>query len=117
MFTAAVIGALVVMSVILTASVLFPGITSGQILAVMAAGAGMGILVGLYVLVKARGNAGQLTVPIEWQKRETWRMPALNRLARPVLSTRRKLGLATLRGYLVIAFALVVVKVVEVAVK
>jgi Mn2+/Fe2+ NRAMP family transporter len=115
-FTAAVIGALVVMSVILTASVLFPAITSGQILAVMAVGAGLGVSVGLYVLINARRNR-QLTVPIEWQKRDTWRMPALNRLARPVMSTQRKLGLAVLRGYLVIAFALVVVKVVEVAVK
>jgi branched-subunit amino acid transport protein len=115
-FTASVIGALVVMSVILTASVLFPQVTSEQILAVMVGGAAVDVLVGLYLLVRARRTA-PLTVPVEWQKRETWRMPALNRLARPVMSTQRKVGLATLRGYLLIAFALVVVKVVEVAVK
>jgi NRAMP (natural resistance-associated macrophage protein)-like metal ion transporter len=119
-FTAAVIGALVVMSVILTASVLFPQVTSGQIVAVMAVGTVIGLLVGLYLLIRGRRAAAlkaRLTVPIEWQKRETWRMPALNRLARPVMSTQRKVGLATLRGYLVVAFALVVVKVIEVAVK
>ena len=33
------------------------------------------------------------------------------------LEAPRKLGLATLRGYLLIAFALVVVKIVEVAVR
>jgi hypothetical protein len=115
-FTGAVIGALVVLSVILTASVLFPHVTSAQILTVMAVGAGLGILIGLYVVVRAR-KSGELTVPITWQKRQTWRMPALNRLARPVMSTQRKAGLAILRGYLVIAFALVVVKVLEVALK
>ena len=114
------IGALVVMSVVLTASVLFPQVTGGQIVAVMAGGTVIGLLVGLYLLIRGRRAAAltaQLTVPIEWQKRETWRMPALNRLARPVMSTQRKVGLATLRGYLVVAFALVVVKVIEVAVK
>jgi Natural resistance-associated macrophage protein len=120
-FTASVIGALVVMSVILTASVLFPRVTSGQLVAVMVGGAAIGILVGVYLLVRyflVRGRrTAPLTVPVEWQRRETWRMPALNRLARPVMSAQRKVGLATLRGYLLIAFALVVVKVVEVAVK
>ena len=119
-FTGAVIGALVVMSVILTASVLFPQVTSGQIVAVMLGGTVIGILAGLYLLIRSRRTAalaGELTVPVEWQKKETWRMPALNRLARPVMSTQRKVGLATLRGYLVVAFALVVVKVIEVAVK
>ncbi len=115
-FTATVIGVLVVMSVILTASVLFPAITSGQILAVMGVGAGVGIVVGLYFVVRQRQTEA-LTVPVEWQKRETWRMPALNRLARPVMSAQRKVGLTTLRAYLLVAFALVVVKVVEVAVK
>jgi Mn2+/Fe2+ NRAMP family transporter len=115
-FTATVIGVLVVMSVILTASVLFPAITSGQILAVLAVSAGVGIVVALYFLIR-HCQTEALTVPVAWQKRETWRMPALNRLARPVMSAQRKVGLATLRGYLLVAFALVVVKVVEVAVK
>ena len=115
-FTASVIGALIVLSVILTASVLFPGISSGQILTVIVGGAAVGLLVGLYFFIKSRRTVA-LTVPVEWQKRGTWRMPALNRLARPVMSAQRKVGLATLRAYLLIAFALVVVKVVEVAVK
>jgi len=115
-FTASVICILVVMSVILTASVLFPNITSSQIMAVMLGGLALGGASGLYLASRSR-RAAELTVPVEWQKRDTWRMPALNRLARPVMSAQRKLGLATLRGYLVVAFALVVVKVVEVALK
>jgi hypothetical protein len=76
----------------------------------------VGALVALYFAIRRRQTEA-LTVPVEWQKRETWRMPALNRLARPVMSAQRKVGLATLRVYLLVAFALVVVKVVEVAVK
>jgi hypothetical protein len=83
---------------------------------VIVGGAAIGLLVGLYIFVQSRRTVA-LTVPVEWQKRGTWRMPALNRLARPVMSAQRKVGLATLRAYLLIAFALVVVKVVEVAVK
>jgi hypothetical protein len=43
-------------------------------------------------------------------------MPALHLLAKPVMSTQRKIGLMTLRGYLIVAFALVVVKIVQVAI-
>jgi len=45
--------------------------------------------------------------------RATWRTPALATLERPVMSPLRRLGLLTLRGYLLIAVALVVVKLVE----
>jgi Mn2+/Fe2+ NRAMP family transporter len=47
--------------------------------------------------------------------RATWRTPALGTLQRPVMSPLRKAGLLTLRGYLIVAAALVVVKIVEAA--
>jgi hypothetical protein len=56
-------------------------------------------------------------VPVDWESRDTWRMPALRLLAKPTISAQRKLGRITLRGYLLVAFTLVVVKVVEVTVK
>jgi hypothetical protein len=43
----------------------------------------------------------------------SWRTPALHTLERPVLSPLRRAGLLTLRGYLLVAVALVVVKVVQ----
>jgi NRAMP (natural resistance-associated macrophage protein)-like metal ion transporter len=113
-----VIWVLVVLSVILTASVLFPGITGSQIVAVLGSGCVLGAGVGLYLLLHGRrSRAGTVTVPVEWEKRETWRMPPLNRLARPVLSRQRKLGLVLLRSYLLVAFLMVIVKVVAVAMK
>ena len=47
--------------------------------------------------------------------RASWRMPPLALLDRPALSGSRRLGLTVLRGYLVIASALVVVRVVQLA--
>ena len=49
------------------------------------------------------------------QDRATWRTPALGALQRPVMSPLRTAGLLTLRGYLIVAAALVVVKIVQAA--
>jgi Mn2+/Fe2+ NRAMP family transporter len=117
-FTAGVVWVLILLSIILTASVLFPDITSVQIVGVLAGGLILGAMIGLVVLVRAlRTKAAELTVPVEWQDRQTWRMPSLQLLSRPILSGRRKAGLFILRGYLAVAVSLVVVKVVEVALK
>jgi Mn2+/Fe2+ NRAMP family transporter len=117
-FTSAVVWILLLLSVILTASVLFPGLSSAAIVAILGGGAVLGLVIGILVAVLGRrSRAGVLTVPVEWQDRRMWRMPALNRLARPSLSMPRKIGLIALRGYLLVAFALVVVKVVEVALR
>jgi NRAMP (natural resistance-associated macrophage protein)-like metal ion transporter len=146
-FTSAVIWVLVLMSVILTAGVLFPNLTGAQIVLVLAGGCLLGAAVGIYLLVLGRRRAmpggkeatassttagageparegdrrpaaatGGREETEQW-RRETWRMPSLSVLTRPTLTTQRKVGLMTLRGYLVVAFALVVVKIVEVAVK
>jgi hypothetical protein len=47
------------------------------------------------------------------QDRASWRTPALHTLQRPALSPLRKAGLLTLRGYLLVAVALAVVKIVQ----
>ena len=49
------------------------------------------------------------------QDRATWRTPALATLQRPVMSPLRRAGLLTLRGYLIAAAALIVVKIVQTA--
>ena len=117
-FTSEVIWVLVLLSIVLTASVLFPDITSSQIVGVLVGGVVVGAATGLVVLARARRvKASELTVPVEWLDRQTWRMPAIERLSRPVLSGQRKVGLVILRAYLLIAFSLVIVKIVEVAVK
>jgi hypothetical protein len=116
--TGMIIWVLVILSVILTASVLFPAISSSQIIGVFALGATLGVGVGVVLLLQARRRSDDTTVAdalAETRSRETWRMPPLALLERPTMSLQRKVGLATLRAYLVVALVLVVVKIVEVA--
>ena len=120
MLTGTIVWVLVLLSVILTASVLFPDITGAQIVGVLVGGLAVGMCVGTFLLVQRRRRRDVVTVTdalAEVPNRETWRMPALQRLERPTMSMQRKVGLFALRAYLAVAFVLVIVKIVEVAVK
>jgi NRAMP (natural resistance-associated macrophage protein)-like metal ion transporter len=117
-FTSAVIAVLVMLSIVLTASVVFPSITSTTILTILAVGSGLALLTGLYLAVYHRRHpraATTDTVPHDPALRATWRMPPLALLARPKLSTGRRLGLTVLRGYLVVAVGMVIVRIVQLA--
>jgi Mn2+/Fe2+ NRAMP family transporter len=131
MFTAAVVAVLVSLSVILTASVLFPAITPGQIAGIMA-GCGVAIVLAAgYALARwlragalaglgasrgpaAAGAAGDRQAGRAG--RESWRMPPLAMLRRPAMSTGRKIGMSALRLYLAVAMILVIVRIVELAI-
>jgi Mn2+/Fe2+ NRAMP family transporter len=96
-FTATVIGILVTLSIVLTASVLFPSISAAGYAAM------------------TRRTAGTREDPIDRLGKDTWRMPPLAGLTRPNMSTTRKIGMGTLRLYLAVAMVLVIVKLVETA--
>ena len=53
--------------------------------------------------------------PLDRTGRDSWRMPPLETLTRPVMATSRKIGMGALRGYLFVALILVIVKLVQVA--
>ncbi|MEY9842977.1 NRAMP family divalent metal transporter [Streptacidiphilus sp. MAP5-3] len=112
-FTSAVIGILVTLSIILTASVLFPNITAGAILDIMAVCGVVGVLAAGYALTKRRTATKE--DPIDRTGRDDWRMAPLETLTRPVMATGRKIGMSALRSYLLVAMILVIVKIVEVA--
>jgi Mn2+/Fe2+ NRAMP family transporter len=114
-FTGGVIALLVTLSIVLTASVLFPGISSRQILDIMIACGAGGVLAAGYVLSRRGRAAAAAASAIDRSGRENWRMPALHMLQRPVMSTSRKLGMAALRLYLAVAMILVIVKIVQLA--
>ena len=114
-FTAAVVAVLVMLSIVLTASVLFPQITSGQILAILVTGTALTVAAGAYLAWAARHRPGEPADTGPRQDRAIWRMPPLALLSRPTLGTGQRIGLTVLRGYLLIAMALVVVKVVQLA--
>jgi Mn2+/Fe2+ NRAMP family transporter len=115
-FTSSVVAVLVALSVILTASVLFPGISARQILDIMIACGAAGVLIAGYAVSRKMRSAGPTADPVDRSGRETWRMPPLHMLQRPAMSASRKLGIGALRIYLAVATILVFVKIVELAI-
>ena len=115
-FSGVVVAILVMLSTILTASVLFPQISSAQILGIFVGGTVLTLAAGAYLVWTGR-HRKQRPVPGSELvlDRATWRMPPLALLTKPVLSAGNRTGLTVLRGYLLIASALVVVKVVQLA--
>ena len=114
MFTSAVVAVLVTLSVVLTASVLFPAITGRQIVEIFLGCAVASVAAGGWVLARAR--RAHSSVEVDRSDRDNWRMPPLNMLSKPIMSAGRKAGLTALRSYLAISMILVIVKIVQMAV-
>jgi Mn2+/Fe2+ NRAMP family transporter len=112
LFTGAVVAVLVLLSIILTASVLYPSITSGQIMAVLVGGS-MIAVVGAIALGVFRWRHPNATVPDSLVESADWRMPPLRQLPPAQMSLRRRVWLGVLRAYLAAALILAIVKVVE----
>ncbi|MGH3244965.1 MAG: hypothetical protein ACRDOI_01925, partial [Trebonia sp.] len=141
-FTGAVIAVLISLSVVLTASVMFPSISAAAIFAIMGACAAVAVAIGGFALVQARRSArktdlaagqqvgaeapqgaagidavseaaaGAALAPVD---KLSWRMPPLSELPTPVIRGARRFGLLGLRGYLAIAMIMVIVKIVQTA--
>ena len=110
LMTGAVIAGLVVLSVILTASVLFPDQTDETvILWILGIGAALALVAG--VLSGGLSAAG----PAHGGDRTMWRMPPLERLAPARLSRSSRLWMGVLRLYLVLAGGLVLARIVMLA--
>jgi NRAMP (natural resistance-associated macrophage protein)-like metal ion transporter len=118
-FTGAVIAVLVLLSVILTVSVLFPDATSEQVILGILGG-GVLAVVGALVIMALSQNGGS-AAPAEEAKatqmsRATWRMPPLDQLPPAKLSLAAKTWMGVLRLYLVVAGGLVLFRIVMLAV-
>ena len=111
LFTGAVIAVLVMLSVILTASVLFPDLGSGFILGVLGAGSTITICAWLVSVMAGRKRRP----PIDRGGRADWRMPPLAEMPAPSMSFRERIWLGILRLYLVIAAGLVLFRIVQLA--
>jgi Mn2+/Fe2+ NRAMP family transporter len=138
-----IVWTLVLLSLALTAATVFPDLPITTLEIGFVVGAALGVLGGLGIDIgrrrAARAAAQQAVhdafgldpdhieeldaIPSTLTRAErriladrdrmSWRTPALHTLERPVLSPLRRAGLLTLRGYLLVAVALVVVKVVQ----
>jgi NRAMP (natural resistance-associated macrophage protein)-like metal ion transporter len=114
-FTSAVIAVLVMLSIILTGSVLFPAITGGTILEILVGGSIAFVIGGGAFLLYRRRNPATSVDDVDRSERPTWRMPPIGQLRRPEMSSARRIGLTVLRGYLLLAMVLVIVRVVQLA--
>ena len=111
LFTGAVIAVLVMLSVILTVSVVFPDIGSIFILTVL--GGGTAATIGAWFISAAASHNRH--APIDRRGRRDWRMPPLSNLQRPKMALRERAWMAVLRLYLLAAAGLVLFRIVQLA--
>jgi Mn2+/Fe2+ NRAMP family transporter len=113
LFTTLVIGVLVTMSLILTAAVLFPNMSGAQIAVILSVGAGLALIGTLVALMLGRRSDPGAAATLE--ARHSFRMPPLGTMPPLKLSWLNRCWMIVLRGYLIVAVILVVVRVVQVA--
>lgn len=122
LFTAIVCGILVVLSLILTASVAFPGLSGDSIMMILAGGgiAGLLVVTGMRAL-RANKSAERPDSEVDPSTASAvmdsvnWRMPPLDQLKPSQFSVATRTWLGVLRAYLVIASVMVAYKVVQLA--
>jgi Mn2+/Fe2+ NRAMP family transporter len=129
-FTGAVIAVLIMLSLILVSSVVFPGITAGQIIMIMAGCVAVALIAGLVVLARGRrsgrpapagGEPARAAAPeprpgvTASASKENWRMPRLAMLAPAQVSAGRRAGMLGMWAYLLIAIVAVVFRIVVLA--
>jgi Mn2+/Fe2+ NRAMP family transporter len=132
-FGTGVIALLITLSLILTVSVAFGHITAGQIIAILVTCAAVTALAGAGLLVRGQvrrrragpGGSGSDAADgpggggtgagLSRAERDRWRMPPLATLTVPPITAARKISLTGLWIYLVIAVAVVVVRIVQLA--
>jgi Mn2+/Fe2+ NRAMP family transporter len=119
-FTGGVIAVLVLLSIILTSSVLFPDATNEQVILGILAGGGVVALVIALVTMALSQNGGSAELPesvdVALISRDIWRMPPLEQLPPARLSLAAKTWMGVLRLYLVVAGGLVLFRIVMLAI-
>ena len=111
-FTGTVIAILVMLSIVLTASVLYPTITGEQILWILGGGTMLATAAAAATLAL---RSPQTEPPIDRSLRPTWRMRPLTQLLPAPLTGATRVWMIVLRAYLLLAVGLVVVRVVQLA--
>ncbi len=112
-----IIGTLILLSVILMLSTVFPGIDVTAV--ALAGGAALAVILAALGVASLRARHGAEAVTVIQTApevpREHWTMPPLSLLSRPELSTGRRLLLRAMTGYAVVSVILLIVKAVRLA--
>ena len=115
LFTGSVIAVLVMLSIILTAAVLYPDMSGGTIVAILAGGTLSALFAAAIVWTFRRARGAPAEPPVDRSQKATWRMPPLDELPPARLSLLNRTGMIVLRGYLVVAAGLVLIRIVQLA--
>jgi NRAMP (natural resistance-associated macrophage protein)-like metal ion transporter len=111
-FTGAVISVLVMLSITLTASVLFPDMGEKTLIALLGGGMAFTLAIAAVLLMVRREDRRVWTDAFG---RMIWRMPPLDHLPPAQLTPLTRIWLTVLRGYLIIAGGLVFWRILELA--
>jgi Mn2+/Fe2+ NRAMP family transporter len=112
-----IVSVLLLLSLILMATTLFPNIDVTTFSLVGAGVLVVALLVAGAFVVRSRRGAAAVTVIGEGPQvpKEQWTMPPIALLERPPASTGRKVAMLSLEAYLLLAIALLIVKAVQLA--
>jgi Mn2+/Fe2+ NRAMP family transporter len=122
-FTGAVIAVLVMLSIILTVSVLFPQAANERfIIGILVGGSVLAVFIAVFGGILETGPSDVKAVRRRKRhvesdvRRNTWRMPPLDQLPPVAFSRARQIWMGALRLYLVIAGGLVLARIIALAV-
>jgi Mn2+/Fe2+ NRAMP family transporter len=118
-----VIGALVVLSAILMASVLFGSVSSTGVMGILVGAVAIGVVAAAVIglrswhrrrlgLAPAAPHPGKT---MDTKTKENWRMPPLAMLAPVRMSAGRRAAMLGMWAYIALAFVLVIVRVIQLA--
>ena len=107
-----IVSVLLELSLILVVETMFPTLNATTLVFVLSSIVGVAVVVAAVLILRSRSQVPVISAA----EKENWRMPALALLQHPRWSLGRRIAILTLRGYLVIAVVLLVVKAVQVAI-
>jgi NRAMP (natural resistance-associated macrophage protein)-like metal ion transporter len=110
-----IVAILVLLSLILMATTVFPNINVTEVALVGGALLAAGLVAfGLLTLPRQRGAVAPAVLESSPRiPKDQWTMPPLALLARPQWSSGRKIAMLTLRGYLIVAIVLLLIKAIR----
>ncbi|HEV3071088.1 MAG TPA: Nramp family divalent metal transporter [Solirubrobacteraceae bacterium] len=111
-----IVAILIELSLILMISTMFPSVGITQLFLYLSLLTFACLAVGAIYVVRSAGIGGaqaSAEEEVARERRHTWTMPPLALLERPVWSPGRKAAMLLLRGYLVVAVLLLVIKTVQ----
>jgi len=118
LLTVIIVGLLVVLSIVLTAAVVFPDLSAASFLNIIVGSTVIAVIIGIVsTALRIYRTTGEIAIapkPTRAQL-DNWRMPPLETLAPNSMSNGTKIWMGILRGYLIIAALMVAYKVILLA--